>query len=61
MRPQAARMSCYSVAEEITSICADFLVVNAVLENQSQGAYSLLTGKRTGKFSISDRSLQNRP
>jgi hypothetical protein len=24
--PQAAGMSCYSVAEEITSICADFLV-----------------------------------
>ena len=26
MLPQAAGMSCYSVAEEITSICADFLV-----------------------------------
>jgi hypothetical protein len=24
--PQAAGMSCYSVAEEITSICADFVV-----------------------------------
>jgi hypothetical protein len=24
--PQAAGMSCYSVAEEITSVCADFLV-----------------------------------
>jgi hypothetical protein len=26
MPPQAAGMSCYSVAEEITSICADFVV-----------------------------------
>jgi hypothetical protein len=26
MRPQAAGMSCYSVAEEITPVCADFLV-----------------------------------
>ena len=26
MPPQAAGMSCYSVAEEITSVCADFLV-----------------------------------
>jgi hypothetical protein len=26
MPPQAAGMSCYSVAEEITSICADYLV-----------------------------------
>jgi hypothetical protein len=26
MPPQAAGMSCYSVAQEITSICADFLV-----------------------------------
>ena len=24
--PQVAEMSCYSVAEEITSVCADFLV-----------------------------------
>jgi hypothetical protein len=33
--PQAAGMSCYSVAEEITPVCADFLVVRAVLRNQS--------------------------
>ena len=33
--PQAAGMSCYSVAEEITSICADFLVADAVLRNRS--------------------------
>jgi hypothetical protein len=32
---QAAGMSCYSVAEEITPICADFLVADAVLRNQS--------------------------
>ena len=24
--PQVAEMSCYSVAEEITSVCADYLV-----------------------------------
>jgi hypothetical protein len=35
MPPQAARMSCYSVAEEITPVCADFLVVDAVPRNQS--------------------------
>jgi hypothetical protein len=35
MPPQPAGMSCYSVAEEITSICADFLVVGAVRRNRS--------------------------
>jgi hypothetical protein len=32
---QAAGMSRYSVAEEITSICADFVVVDVVLPNRS--------------------------
>jgi hypothetical protein len=35
MRPQAAGMSCYSVAEEINPVCADFVVVHAVLTNRS--------------------------
>ena len=33
--PQVAEMSCYSVAEEITSVCADSLVVRAVWPNRS--------------------------
>jgi hypothetical protein len=33
--PQAAEMSCYFAAEEITSICADSLVVRAVWPNRS--------------------------
>ena len=28
-------MSCYPVPEEITSVCADYLVVDAVLRNRS--------------------------
>jgi hypothetical protein len=35
MRPQAAGMSCYSVAEEITSVRGDFLVVEAAPPNRS--------------------------
>jgi hypothetical protein len=33
--PQVAEMSCYPVPSEITSISADFLVVDAVLRNRS--------------------------
>jgi hypothetical protein len=32
---QPAEMSCYSANEEITPICADYLVADAVLKNQS--------------------------
>jgi hypothetical protein len=39
-----AEMSCYSVAEEITSVCADYLVVDAVSRNSSP----LVTGRKTG-------------
>jgi hypothetical protein len=35
MRPQAAGMSCYSVAEKITPVRADFLVAHAVLRKRS--------------------------
>jgi hypothetical protein len=35
MPPQAAGMSCYSVAVENTPVCADFLVVDAVPPNRS--------------------------
>jgi hypothetical protein len=35
---QAAGMSCYSAAEEITPVCADFLVADAVQRNWSAAA-----------------------
>jgi hypothetical protein len=38
MPPQAAGMSCYSMAEEITPVCADYLVVDAVQKNWSPAA-----------------------
>ena len=41
MQPQAAGLSCYSVAEEITSVRGDFLVVDAVRPNRSPRANSL--------------------
>jgi hypothetical protein len=48
-------MSCYSAAEEITPVCADFVVVEAVLPNRSLATNTLLTGKITGNFSIFGR------
>jgi hypothetical protein len=35
LAPQVPEMSCYSTDQEITSVCADFLVADAVLKNQS--------------------------
>jgi hypothetical protein len=43
-------LACYSADRKITSICADFLVADAVLRNQSPAAVSLLTGKTTGNL-----------
>src|SRR5262245_37463204 len=49
MPQQAAGMSRYSVAEEITSFCADFLVVDVVYENRSPcKAGSLVSGEKQG-------------
>ena len=45
MPPQAAGMSCYSVAEEIIPRSAGYLVVDAVLRNRS----------RPGKIPVSAR------
>src|SRR5271170_5562010 len=46
---QATEMSGYFRPPEISSICADCLVVDAVPRNQSASANSLVTGKTTGK------------
>jgi hypothetical protein len=54
MPPQAAEISSYSANQEITSICADFLVVRPVPRNASPKANSLRAGKRAGNFSILD-------
>jgi hypothetical protein len=45
-------MSGYSAAQEIRSICADYLVVDAVRPNRSARSNSLLTGKITGNISF---------
>jgi hypothetical protein len=45
--PQVAEMSCYSADGEITSVCADFLVVQAVFENRSP---ALVTRRKTGRL-----------
>ena len=43
-------MSCYPAAWEITSICADFLVVDAVSPNRSPARFPCLQGKEQGTF-----------
>jgi hypothetical protein len=48
MPPQAAEISSYSANQEITSICADFLVVRPVPRNASPKANSLRAGKEQG-------------
>ena len=49
--PQAAEMSCYSVAEEITSICADFLVADAVPTNRSARRQIPVDSEKNWEFS----------
>jgi hypothetical protein len=47
------------VTEEITSICADFVVDDAVSPNRSRGGNSLVTGKKQGKSSKIGLERQN--
>ena len=42
-------MSCYPVPEEITSVCMDYLVVDAVPPNWSLIAQFSITGNKQGK------------
>jgi hypothetical protein len=48
MRPQAAGMSCYSVAKEITSVRGDFLVERRVVgeTERLRGASSSMASPR---------------
>jgi hypothetical protein len=57
--PQAAGMSCYSVAEEITSICADFLVVDAVSPNWSPQPNSLFI-REIARYSLFFEQFEDR-
>jgi hypothetical protein len=49
-------MSCYPVAQEITSICADYLVADAVLRNWSHTGNSLFSAGIRELFSAAASS-----